>query len=70
MAKTKSTARTARKSRERNEKLHASLYCARAALMTAILSVEGKGVFDEVSKSLRRHVLVPIDGALAEVAHG
>ncbi len=69
MAKNKSSAPN--RSREpRSDKglaMHAQLTGARAAVMSAILSTQGKGVFDEVSLSLRLHVLLPIEKALSEL---
>lgn len=45
--------------------LHRDLYGARAAVMTAILALEGKGVDGLISSSLRLHVLQPL-GRIAD----
>lgn len=34
---------------------------ARAALLAAIIAMEGKGVYGEIATSLRMHVLLPLD---------
>lgn len=34
---------------------------ARAALIAAIIAMEGKGVFGDISMSLRMHVLLPLE---------
>jgi hypothetical protein len=38
---------------------------ARAAVMTAALCLQGKGVYDDVGFTLRRSALNPIDEAIA-----
>ncbi len=43
---------------------------ARGAVQTAILALEGKGVFNQVAMMLRISVLQPIERIQAEVANG
>ena len=44
-------------------RLEIELIGARAAVMAAILALEGSGIFDRVAASLRRHVLAPLHKA-------
>lgn len=48
------------------DRIRIELAGAKAATMTAILALEGKGVDDEVALSLRRHVLLPLEAVLRE----
>lgn len=52
---------------DRREHVEFQLRGAKAATMTAILALEGKGVDGDVADSLRLHVLHPLNAALKEV---
>ena len=51
--------------RNRDEAIHMALAGARAAVMTAALCLQGKGVYDDVGFTLRRSALNPIDESIA-----
>lgn len=58
------------RSKDSRDRLESTLMCLRWTIMTVVLSLEGKGVYDNVALHLRRNALVPIDEALKEVSRG